>query len=356
MQPHLPFPILGLSGGMASGKSFVAKLGAVDFANPQAGGRLNGLLHPPLEALRTQRLAALMLVLGALISCSKKGSEQPPGIPLPSPAVPVQPKLGPRFRAFEITTPKELVKLQDALGEQRFAEVLKLNRIDLDHARRGDRLVVPNAPEDWLALSPFPGPWKDVEDQPKLIAVSLRLQAWAAFEQGKQVRWGPVSTGKKITPTYTGLYHTNWCQKERRSTFNDEWQLKWYVNLHNWNGISFHQYALPGYPDSHSCVRLAADDSEWIYRWCQSWTLAPNQRSVATEGTPVVIFGDYAWGTVPPWKRILDEPSGAQLSPEELHAAHAILREKAPPPLFPDPSLRPQNTGRPIPGNPGENH
>ncbi|MBL0211949.1 MAG: L,D-transpeptidase [Holophagaceae bacterium] len=291
---------------------------------------------PPAQALshfqgrNPLRLLCLCLVL-VLASCDRRRSEKPIPAPAPSSHAPVKPKAGPRFRSYRITTTKELLKLRDSMGAQRFDEALKLNRIDLRHAREGDNLVLPESAEDWLALAPFPSTWKALEDQPKLITVSLRLQAWAAYEAGRMVRWGPVSSGRKASPTFTGLYHTNWCQKERRSTFNDEWQLKWYINLHNWNGISFHQYELPGYPDSHACLRLAADDSEWIYRWCQSWILAPDERTVLREGTPVVVFGDYAWGAPGPWKRIMDEPEAGGLKPEELAQAFRIFQGKVAP-------------------------
>lgn len=273
-------------------------------------------------------LAPLLFVILAFLfpACARRGSEKPIQESAHSAPAAGKTKPVPRFSTYQITTSKELMKLRESMGAKRFDELLKLNRIDLRHARQGDSLVVPVSPEDWLALSPYPSKWKEIEHQHKLILVSLRLQAWAAYEEGRLVRWGPVSTGREASPTLVGLYHTNWRQQERRSTFNEEWQLKWYINLHNRNGISFHQYDLPGYPDSHACVRLAADDSEWIYHWCQSWALSPDQRIVLHEGTPVVIFGDYAWAAPRPWKRIIEEPSAGGFSPDELAEALRVFR------------------------------
>jgi hypothetical protein len=269
-----------------------------------------------------------VVLAGLFPACDRRRSEKPIPAPVTATPSPEKAKQAQRFRTYPITTTKELLKLRESMGAQRFDEALKLNRIDLRHARQGDRLVLPESAGDWLALAPFPPVWKELEGQPKLIAVSLRLQAWAAYEEGRLIRWGPVSSGREASPTLTGLYHTNWCQKERRSTFNDEWQLKWYINLHNWNGISFHQYELPGYPDSHACIRLAADDSEWIYHWCQSWILAPDERTVLREGTPVVVFGDYAWGSPGPWTRVAEAPEAGGLKPEELAEALRIFEEK----------------------------
>ena len=278
------------------------------------------------------------ILLSLMAGCARNAPERPTEIrTAPPPSVSESRRLAPRFRSFLINSPRELLKLREDLGADRFEEVLKLNRIDLRHARQGDTLVVPTAAEDWHELAPFPIEWKEAAELPKLVAVSLRVQAWAAYEEGRLLHWGPLSSGRRATPTFVGLYHTNWRQRERRSTFNGEWQLKWYINLHNWNGISFHQYDLPGYPDSHSCLRLSADDSEWIYYWCQSWMLSADQRTVLREGTPVIVFGEYAWGAPRPWKRLVEDPAGGRLSPTELAEALKVWRDK----------LRPSSDGGP---------
>lgn len=272
------------------------------------------------------------ILLSLVVGCTRRSSERPaevktaPPAPVSESNVQVQ-----RFRSYLISSPRELLKLRDDLGADRFEEVLKLNRIDLRHARQGDTLIVPTAAEDWHDLAPFPSEWKEAAELPKLVVVSLRFQAWAAYEEGRMLHWGPLSSGRRSTPTFVGLYHTNWRQRERRSTFNGEWQLKWYINLHNWNGISFHQYDLPGFPDSHSCLRLSADDSEWIYYWCQSWALSADQRTVLREGTPVVVFGEYAWGAPRPWKRLAEDPKAGRLSSAELADALEIWRTKLAP-------------------------
>ena len=64
-----------------------------------------------------------------------------------------------------------------------------------------------------------------------------------------------------------------------------------------------HEYDLPGYPVSHSCVRLLSEDAEWIYNWADQWKLSPDRKTVAENGTPVIVFGDYSYGKTPPWKK-----------------------------------------------------
>jgi hypothetical protein len=233
----------------------------------------------------------------------------------------------PRYRAIQLSGESALVDLENQLGAKRFALFLKVNRIDLAHLRDTDTLALPDSSLDTLDLSPFPLELAGVATSPKAILVSVRVQAFGAYESGRLVRWGPTSTGKKATPTPLGLYHANWKAKQRFSTVNDEWLLKWCVNIQNRDGISLHEYELPGRPASHSCVRLAADDAEWVYGWVDQWKLDA-ERKVVAEGTPVLIFGAYAWKEPGPWKRLGEDPGAASTTPAELDSA---LRVAFPP-------------------------
>ena len=231
------------------------------------------------------------------------------------PAAPPKPLLaavvldsGAAFRAWART-----------LGPQRLTLILKLNRIDLGHARAGDTVVVPAdttlGPAD---LAPFPARLPVLDSVPKLIAVSRRVQAFAAYDSGRLVRWGPTSTGKRTTPTPAGLFFTTWKAKQTRSTDNAAWLLNWYFNFDNQRGVSFHEYALPGVPASHSCVRLLADDAKWLYDWARQWKLSPDQQVVTRWGTPVVVFDEYDFKAPPPWRRMAVDPGATAVSTTQL--------------------------------------
>ncbi len=232
-----------------------------------------------------------------------------------------------RYHRYPIDDAQSLKALQDSLGEETLARILKLNRIDHRHARRGDTLVVADSLGDFLALAPFPAWVERVRAVPKLLLVSRRVQAVAAYEAGRLVFWGPTSTGKRSTPTPDGLFFTNWRMQSRRSTMNADWLLKWYVNFENFRGISFHQYSLPGYPGSHACVRLGEDDARWIYEWATLWILSRDQTHILAQGTPVIVFGDYAYGQPPPWKRLATDPLATTLTLDEIDT---MLREHLP--------------------------
>ena len=224
------------------------------------------------------------------------------------------------YRAVPIRGKKSWDELRSKFGEEGIALVLKINRVDRRHVKVGDTLAVPGNITDWLALSPFPPEIESASGIVKLILVSRRAQAFGAYESGKLIYWGPTSTGKKATSTPQGLYHANWKSKETRSTINQDWILPWYFNLDNHQGIAFHQYDLPGYPASHGCVRLLEADARWIYGWADSWILSEDRRSRLAHGTPVIIFGDYAYGKQPPWKRLYTDPNAANVSLAEIDA------------------------------------
>lgn len=278
------------------------------------------------------RLTLAGIILVPSFGCRRR---EAPREPLAAPTMPPPPPPPLPYRAVHLEGPQELQTLQQELGAVRFHEVLKLNRIDLRHARKGSALMVPREAADFLTHSPFPDPWPAAQTLPQSLWVSIRLQAWAAFEGDKLLRWGPICSGRPATPTPAGLYRTNWRQKQRHSTFNGEWLLKWYVNIHNETGISFHEYELPGLPESHSCIRLSGDDSAWIYAWCRTWTLTQDQRSVVTDGTPVVVFGSYAHGQPRPWSLLVKDPKACRLNEEDKAEALRILQERVKPVFLP---------------------
>lgn len=274
-----------------------------------------------------RRLSVAALLVFAGCSRAQEPAPAPPDTTHAARPEP-PPRPAPRYRALQLSGESALVDLQNALGSKRFTLFLKANRVDLAHVRDTDTLALPDSSLDTLDLSPFPPALAGVASAPKMILVSVRVQAFGAYESGRLVRWGPTSTGKKATPTPLGLYHANWKAKQRYSTVNDEWLLKWCVNIQNHDGISLHEYELPGRPASHSCVRLAADDAEWVYGWVDQWKLDADHR-VVQQGTPVLVFGEYAWSKPGPWKRLPEDPDAASTTPAELDSA---LRVAFPPP------------------------
>jgi len=181
----------------------------------------------------------------------------------------------------------------------------KLNRRDLEHLIRLKEMIVPvewpGDITDELALGVLPVVWEWAVERPKAIVVSQPDQVFGAYEFGKLVRWGPVSSGRKETATPAGTFNLTWKSKSRTSTDNDAWLLKWYFNFVNSRGVSFHQFELPGYAASHACVRLLERDAMWLYTWGDQWKLSKDGREVIQQGSPVVVLGDYGHDRPAPW-------------------------------------------------------
>lgn len=232
--------------------------------------------------------------------------------PLPPPVV-----KNSSYSSLTLSTETPLKELTEKVGKDNLDTVLRINRIDKAHVRTGAVLSIPSD-FNYASLSPFPERIESISSIPKMILVSQTVQAFAVYENGTHVKWGPTSTGKKSTPTPNGLFSANWKGKEVISTSNDEWILKWNVNIANFLGVSLHQYELPGYPASHSCVRLFEEDAFWIYNWVDQWTLSDDGVDVLAKGTPVLLFGQYDYAGIAPWKKLPENPTATTVELSEI--------------------------------------
>ena len=76
---------------------------------------------------------------------------------------------------------------------------------------------------------------------------------------------------------------------------------------------------MPGYPASHSCLRMLEEDAKWMYNWVDTWILNKGGQSTRAKGTPVIVYGDYPWGKRRPWKKLLDSPDANNISEDEMN-------------------------------------
>ncbi|MDP9954498.1 lipoprotein-anchoring transpeptidase ErfK/SrfK [Epilithonimonas hungarica] len=198
--------------------------------------------------------------------------------------------------------------------------ILALNRLDRANIGAADTLVVPaKIEDDFLIYSPFPGHVTTLENVRKFVFFSYPIQAFGVYENGNLIKWGPTSMGKKATPTKKGLMFANWKKEVAISTVSDEWKLRWNVNVANFDGIGWHQYAMPGYPASHSCLRMLEEDAKWMYIWVDTWILNKGGATTRAKGTPLIVYGDYPWGKRRPWKKLLDSPEANNISEDEMN-------------------------------------
>ncbi len=181
----------------------------------------------------------------------------------------------------------------------------KLNRADRRNLPRQPELVVPETwVDDELAYSVLPAHFPASASLSRLLVVHLPGQMFGAYEAGTLVRWGPVSTGGRGSPTPAGTFHLNWRSTGRSSTVDPDWFMRWYFNFGNHDGLAFHEYALPGRPASHGCIRLLERDAQWLFEWGQGWTLDASGTRIVQPGTPVFLIGRYDFDAPPPWRSL----------------------------------------------------
>lgn len=196
--------------------------------------------------------------------------------------------------------------------------ITDINRTDLKNLSKMDSILVPNKldgkREDYL---PFPLQVQALKSVDRILLFSYATQTFAAYQNGSLEYTGPTNMGREKDPTPTGLFFTNWKAEETTSTFNDEWDLKWNFNIENKLGVGFHEYELPGYPASHSCLRLQEKDAKYLYDWANQWVLA-DKENVKAKGTPVIVFGEYPFKGEKPWLQLLTTPASFQISEDEI--------------------------------------
>ena len=192
--------------------------------------------------------------------------------------------------------------LRQKYDERKLALLEKLNRTDLQHLPRLKAHIVPDVWDgDELAYSPLPLEYEWAKGKKKALVVHLPRQVFGGYEDGRLIRWGPVSSGSDKSPTPPGQFHLNWRSKGRQSTVDSRWFLPWYFNFINKRGISFHEFDLPGYPASHSCLRLLRRDAMWLFAWGEEWKLDSKGWNILEHGTPILILGQYGFNQPPPW-------------------------------------------------------
>ena len=274
------------------------------------------------NSLRSCSIGCSLFVIYCLSSCNKnEESTRPVEVPVKVlDTITVDPPLERLAVVYHVDSIKNRTALDSfnsRYSEEQRKIIYALNRIDQRKVWTGKELVVPDTiSTDLMDYSPFPKQLGMVDTIPKLVLISQRIQAFGLYEAGKLIKWGPVSSGKKSTPTPNGLHYGNYKAKRKVSSVNKDWILPYYFNFMNFEGVGTHQYSLPGYPASHACVRLYMDDAQFIYDWASMWKL--NGTSIKKNGTPFIVYGEYDYNKKKPWLQLADSLESNDFKEDEL--------------------------------------
>jgi len=223
----------------------------------------------------------------------------------------------PKVVSYTMENTKMWLK-QNAADSSKIEIITAINRTDRANLSKLDSLVIPSDFDgDVVYYLPFPLKVDYLKDVAKVLIFSYPTQTFGAYENGVLTYSGPTNMGRKKDKTPLGLFYTNWKAEKTTSTFDDEWELKWNFNIENKLGVGFHEYSLPGLPVSHSCLRLLQKDAKFLYEWADQWIL-DDKEELKVKGTPVIVFGNYAYDEPKPWLQLVQNPKIISISVDEI--------------------------------------
>lgn len=226
-------------------------------------------------------------------------------------------RIQPKSVSYQTENAKEWLSA-NSKDSKKLRIAIAINRTDKENFAQMDTVIVPvDLTGDLEFYLPFPLNVPFLKDINKIIYFSYPMQTFATYENGELIYTGPTNMGRKQDQTPTGLFFANWKAEETISTFNDEWDLRWNFNVENLLGVGWHQYSLPGYPVSHSCMRLQEKDARYLYDWADQWILTDND-SVLVKGTPTIIFGNYDFDAPKPWLQLIENPKALDITEDEM--------------------------------------
>lgn len=142
----------------------------------------------------------------------------------------------------------------------------KMTAIDL--AARRD--ASPEMLQVLLGKSPRP------EDQRMRINISIARQQAVLYKDGQVALVSPVSTGRPGFPTPTGEFVVTDKDRMHRSTLYPAY-MPYFLRM-SCRDFGMHAGVLPGYPDSHGCIRLPFGSAQRLFREVDIGTLVTISR------------------------------------------------------------------------------
>src|SRR5216117_1612164 len=117
-----------------------------------------------------------------------------------------------------------------------------------------------------ITLKPGEYVWEPerAPEGPLLIVASITEQVAYVYRNGIRIARSSVSTGRPGHQTPTGIFTILEKEVHHTSSVYKGAEMP-YMERVTWGGIALHAGDLPGYPDSHGCVRLPLEFSKLLF-------------------------------------------------------------------------------------------
>ncbi|OGM90444.1 hypothetical protein A2999_01400 [Candidatus Wolfebacteria bacterium RIFCSPLOWO2_01_FULL_38_11] len=142
--------------------------------------------------------------------------------------------------------------------------IMQINKIDEEHLPLNKIIFIPVNMERARKFTPLPTNVCSKRSE-RLIYISLANQFFGAYEKGRLVFWGPISSGKSKYKTPKGEFKVLWKSRKYRSKRYSQ-PMPYAINI-SAAGYFLHQQSLPGKPASRGCIRLLNSDAEKLFKW-----------------------------------------------------------------------------------------
>jgi L,D-transpeptidase catalytic domain len=121
-------------------------------------------------------------------------------------------------------------------------------------------------PPETVTLKPGEYVWEPerAPEGPLLIVASITEQVAYVYRNGIRIARSSVSTGRPGHRTPTGVFTILEKEVHHTSSIYKGAEMP-YMERVTWGGIALHAGDLPGYPDSHGCVRLPLEFSKLLF-------------------------------------------------------------------------------------------
>jgi hypothetical protein len=137
---------------------------------------------------------------------------------------------------------------------------------------------------------------------PLLIVASITDQVVYVYRNGIRIARSSVSTGRPGHSTPTGVFTILEKEVHHTSSIYKGAEMP-YMERVTWGGIALHAGDLPGYPDSHGCVRLPLEFSKLLF-------------GVTMKGATVIIADEHSAPAETVHPGLFFSQSGAESEPE----------------------------------------